>query len=318
MTRPIAKPAHDSVRPRRRQGSSPLFRTTLALALVVTCILATPVVLHAVRVHLAPPVVRSASDGGLVSGQVALAGLASGACVSYSPNGAHNGKTVFIDPGHGGLDPGVVGTVGGRQVLEKDVALGVGTRLGELLRTDGYRVVLSRTGDTSVTRLDANDSVTGAMTASAVQRDLVTRAACANAASSSVLLSIHFNAFDDPAVAGAETFYDAARPFSGSNKQLADDLQSALVAELGVPDRGAWTDDGVGTALTTEGVVYDHLVVLGPKASGYVDEPSQMPGALVEPMFLTNPDEARFAATSGGQQRVASALRTGLEKYFSG
>jgi N-acetylmuramoyl-L-alanine amidase len=317
MTRPIAKPAYDSARPRRRQGSSPLFRTTLALALVITCVLATPVVLHAARVHIAPPVVRSASEGGVVSGQVALAGLAPGACVSYSPNRARNGKTVFIDPGHGGLDPGVVGTVGGRQVLEKDVALSVGTRLAELLRGGGYRVVMSRTADSSVTKLGPTDSVTGAMTASAVHRDLISRAACANAAASSVLLSIHFNAFDDPAIGGAETFYDGARPFSGANKRFAEDLQSALVAGLGVADRGVWADDGVGTALTTSGSVYDHLIELGPAATGWVDDPSQMPGALVEPMFLTNPDEARFAASTGGQQRIASALRTGLEKYFS-
>jgi N-acetylmuramoyl-L-alanine amidase len=42
-----------------------------------------------------------------------------------------------------------------------------------------------------------------------------------------------------------------------------------------------------------------------------------VPGALVEPLFLTNPDEVRYAASPAGQDRIASALRTGLENYFS-
>lgn len=248
-----------------------------------------------------------------------MSGLQSGACMSFSPSDGRPGKTVFVDPGHGGLDPGVVGSVGGRQVLEKDVALGVGTRLANLLRTDGYRVVMSRTADSSVTKLSSNDSVTGAMTASAVHRDLVTRTACANATAASVLVSIHFNAFDDPTVGGTETFYDSARPFAPDNKRLATDLQAALVTELGAADRGVWSDAQLAApTLTASGSLYGHLIELGPAAAGWVDNPSQMPGALVEPLFLSNTAEARLASDPAGQQRMAMALRTGLEKYFSG
>jgi N-acetylmuramoyl-L-alanine amidase len=67
--------------------------------------------------------------------------------MSFVPADGRYAKTVFIDPGHGGLDPGVVGMAGGSPVLEKTVSLSVATRLGELLRGDGYRVVLSRTDD---------------------------------------------------------------------------------------------------------------------------------------------------------------------------
>ena len=268
---------------------------------------------------LAAAPLGSGGPGGAVAGQVALGGLESGACMSFAPVGAGTPKTVFLDPGHGGLDPGVVGFAGGRHVLEKDVTLAVGTRLAALLEGDGYRVVMSRTKDSSVTRLSPGDSVTGAMTASADHRDLVTRAACANAASASVLLSIHFNAFDDPSVSGAETFYDAARPFAAENKRLAVDLQDAVVSAVGNTDRGVWTDDQVvGPALTASGSEYGHLILLGPTETGYVDNPSRMPGALVEPLFLTNDVEARFAASTSGQQRIAEALKSGLEKYLTG
>src|SRR2546430_7602448 len=174
MTRPIAKAANVNARTRRRQVSPNLLRAALVLALAASCASAVPVVLGALRPA------QSADGAALPPVQVALSGLAAGACMSLSPSGSNAGKTVFIDPGHGGMDPGVVGTVGGRQVLEKDVTLAVGTRLAELLRADGYRVVLSRTGDSSVTKLSATDSVAGAMTASAVHRDLVTRTLCAN------------------------------------------------------------------------------------------------------------------------------------------
>ena len=43
-----------------------------------------------------------------------------------------------------------------------------------------------------------------------------------------------------------------------------------------------------------------------------------MPGALVEPLFLANRAEAQIASDPAGQQRIAQALASGLEKYFSG
>jgi N-acetylmuramoyl-L-alanine amidase len=256
---------------------------------------------------------------GTVESQVALSGLESGACMSFAPSSGQPSKTVFIDPGHGGLDPGVVGEAGGQTVLEKDVALAVGARLAVLLQGDGYRVVLSRTKDTSVMRMAATDSVNGALTASAVHRDLLTRAACANAAGASALVSIHVDAFGDPSVGGTETLYDGARPFASDSKRLAQDLQSAVVSALGTNDRGIWTDDQlVAPTLTTSGSMYGHLIELGPAEPGYVDDPSQMPGALVEPLFLSNEAEAKVAISESGQQRTATALKDGVERYLGG
>ncbi|MGA8921543.1 MAG: N-acetylmuramoyl-L-alanine amidase, partial [Candidatus Dormiibacterota bacterium] len=253
------------------------------------------------------------------SSQLPVAGIDTGACISYPAAGAQPGKTVFIDAGHGGLDPGVVGSAGGKQVLEKDATLAVATRLSALLRADGYGVVMARTQDSSVTKLAASDSITGALTNSAEHRDLVTRVACANASNASVLVSIHFDGFSDPSVGGTETFYDSVRPFAASSKRLAADLQAGLVAGLGTSDRGVWTDDQLAApALTSSGASYGHLIMLGPASAGWVDAPSQMPGALVEPLFMTNPTEAQIASDPGGQQRIAQAMEAGLVKFFSG
>jgi N-acetylmuramoyl-L-alanine amidase len=274
---------------------------------------------HAAVITLVTPPDATDMKPSLTASQVSLPGLESGACVSYPSAKGRSAKTVFIDAGHGGLDPGVVGSVGGRQLLEKDATLAVATRLSALLRADGYRVVMARTEDTSVIKLSSADSILGSLRGSAVHRDLATRAACANASSAAVLVSIHFDAFSDPSVGGTETFYDAARPFATESKRLAADLQSALVSGLGTSNRGVWTDDQLAApTLTSSGEGYGHLIELGPALAGWVDNPSEMPGALVEPLFLTNSAEARIAGDGAGQQRIAEALESGLQKYFSG
>ncbi|MHB8589820.1 MAG: N-acetylmuramoyl-L-alanine amidase family protein [Candidatus Dormibacteraceae bacterium] len=257
------------------------------------------------------------SDPSSVADHALLPDLESGACMSLAPDHAGSGQTVFIDAGHGGLDPGVV--AGGGKSLEKDATLRVATRLSDLLRAAGYRVVMARTQDTTVIKLSASDSVYGSLTASAEHRDLEARAACANAAGAAALVSIHFDAFADPTVGGTETFYDSARTFAAASRSLATDLQSALVAALGTADRGVWTDDQLAApTLTSLGSSYNHLIELGPMSAGWVDNPSQMPGALVEPFFLTNPTEARLADEPSGQQVIAAALEAGLVKFLTG
>src|SRR2546429_6230424 len=315
MARPIGNASNVTARSRLLRGFPALLRAALVLALAVSCAFAAPLVIASLHSAFSPG--GGPAQPRQEASQVVMSGLETGACMSFGSGGGN--KTVFIDPGHGGLDPGVVGVAGGRQVLEKDVTLAVATRLTSLLRADGYRVVLSRTADSSVSKLSASDSVAGAMTGSAVHRDLVARTLCANAGAASVLISIHFDAFDDPSVGGTETFYDPVRPFAGENKRLANDLQAAVVVALGTSDRGVWTDEQLSApTLSAAGGQYGHLIELGPAAAGWVDSPSQMPGALIEPMFLTNSAEARVASQPAGQQKGAAALRAGLQKVFSG
>src|SRR3989441_8028168 len=241
MTPPIANAANVTARTRRRRGSSALFRAALVLALAVSCAVAAPLVIASLRSALSPGGGPALSHQ--TASQVVIDGLESGACLGVDPAGGRAAKTVFIDPGHGGLDPGVVGMAGGRQVLEKDVTLAVATRLASLLRADGYRVVLSRTADSSVAKLSTSDSVAGAMTGSAVHHDLGGPTLGANAAAASVLVSVHLDAFDDPSVGGTETFYDSVRPFGAENKRLANDVQAAGGRALGTSARGGRTDE---------------------------------------------------------------------------
>jgi N-acetylmuramoyl-L-alanine amidase len=308
----------------RRSRRSPyrfLSAGLLLLALVLAVVLVDRGLSQPKAVRAAPP--RGAAAAApkpapaAASAQLAVAGLDPSACRSYPPTSGDLGKTVFLDPGHGGADPGAVGVSAGSQVLEKDATLAVATQLATILRGSGYRVVLARTQDTMVTQVTDADLDQGSLRASSERRDLLARVACANASGASALLSIHFNGFDDPSVGGAQVIYDAARPFAAQNQRLAQLSQAELVKALGVDDRGTLTDDQLNApALTDAGSSYGHLIELGPAQPGWLDQPTIMPGALAEPLFVTNPQEAQLITGAVGQRRVAGALAAAMTQFL--
>ena len=246
-------------------------------------------------------------------------GLVTGACMAFAPTGRDLHQTVFVDPGHGGPDPGAVGGA----AVEKDLTLAVALKLRDQLVAAGYRVVLARIADTSVARLLDSQVRAGAVTESGIHIDTQARIACANAARASALVSIHFNAFDDPSVGGAETFFDDVRDFATANGRLATLLQAGMEdsftkAGWTVDDRGVISDAETGSSgLTDAGDSYGRLMELGPAKAGWNDSPSQMPGALVEPFFLTNPVEAGVAMSTKGRQAIATGLADGLMKFLA-
>jgi N-acetylmuramoyl-L-alanine amidase len=246
------------------------------------------------------------------------------ACVAFPPLAGNTHRTVFLDPGHGGPDPGAVGTTSaGATIEEKRLTLPVALAATQLLRQAGYRVVLSRTTDTPVAKLGSADVHQGIETVPGKHKDTLARAHCANLAGASALVSVHFDAFTSPSARGATTLYDTARSFSAQNKKLASLLQSDIVAAFtghgwSVPDRGIVSDAGQdsGPALSAAAHSYGRVLLLGPASPGYVDEPSSMPGALVEPLFITAPAEGSIADSAAGQQTIATGIARAIETYL--
>jgi N-acetylmuramoyl-L-alanine amidase len=245
-----------------------------------------------------------------------------GACLAFSPTAPARHQTVFLDAGHGGRDPGAVGsTQSGRTIYEAGETLAVELDTLALLRAAGFRVVVSRTRDSSVLRLGRDDVSGQVLTDEGSHEDVVARDVCANDAHANVLVGIYFNA-GAPQSAGSVTGYDAIRPFAAENLRLAKLLQAAALAAMNaqgweIPDDGVQQDAGLGSALTSEALAYGHLVLLGPADPGYVSTPSRMPGALIEPLFITDPFEGSIAASRHGQQVIAGGLARAIEQYFA-
>lgn len=140
----------------------------------------------------------------------------------YSPDlGTHlKGKTIAIDPGHGGSDPGAIGPTG---LKEKDVNIDVGLLTAHLLTQSGADVVLTRTTDTYV--------------------DLYERTRIAGAAGADVFVSIHMNAHPSEGIDGTSTFYrrdNVSGPgvSQEDNRMLARHVHSQLLQYLNRRDAG--------------------------------------------------------------------------------
>jgi N-acetylmuramoyl-L-alanine amidase len=250
--------------------------------------------------------------------------FASGSCVAFTPLSGNRHKTVFLDAGHGGLDPGGVGeTVSGRTIYEADETLPVELLTATLLRDAGFRVVVSRTADSVVGRIEPGDVTDGVFTVQGEHDDVAARDACANIAEANLLVGIYFDVGGAAQDAGSITAYDAARPFVAANMRIASLVQSDVLAAMnehgwGIPDDGAVSDTTLGgPPLSSEAASYGHLLLLGPADPGYFSAPSTMPGALIEPLFITDPFEGSIAASTSGQDAIAQGIAQAVEQYFS-
>jgi N-acetylmuramoyl-L-alanine amidase len=255
---------------------------------------------------------------------VAPAQFSPGACISFAPTTGDRHQSVFLDAGHGGIDPGATGmTESGQTIHEADLTLPVELDTMAMLRAQGFTVVVSRTGATSVVRLQPDDLSNGALTVQGAHDDVAARDLCANLAKTTALIGIYFDAGSSPQNAGSVTGYDSARSFSSANVRLAGLVQHNVLAALNahgwdIPNDGVVSDASLGgPAMTPAAAAYGHLLLLGPAMAGYFSSPSQMPGALIEPLFITDPFEGTIAASVTGQEAIATGLAHAAEQYFS-
>jgi len=215
-------------------------------------------------------------------------------------------RTVIVDPGHGGSDPGAIG-VGG--LREKDVTLRLSKMLTAKLRSMGFRVVTTRESDRSVS--------------------LEERTAIAEGSNGDVFISLHANAAPRRSVQGIETYYpDAnherhslrvAMRENGVSRDQLDDLQRTLaklrIAEISpYSQRLASIVQGqLARALSPR---YGKIQDLGAKKGPfYVLFLSNMPAILVEAGFLTNQSDAKRLRDGDYLDSVATQISTGLERY---
>ncbi len=214
-------------------------------------------------------------------------------------------KTVMIDAGHGGKDPGARSKNG---LTEKTVTLRVAKLLGERLKAKGFNVLYTRTTDKYI--------------------PLETRTALANAQKADLFLAIHCNAHGDPNSSGMETYSlnlattpeevrVAARENAVDQRRIGD-MQSIL-ADLMLTSRLTESRDFAKAAhQTTLNQARKSLPVRDRglhEAPFYVLMGANMPAVLIEIGYITNPAESAKLVDSMYLDQLAKGLAEGVVAY---
>ena len=240
----------------------------------------------------------------VIAGCIALVAL----CAAFAP--APPTLTVVLDAGHGGKDPGNLGT-GRYSTTEKDITLDVTLRIGQYIEENLPEV------EVIYTRKD--DSFPG----------LRDRVRIANEAQADLFISIHCDAFDNAGARGAGTYVMGMHK-SEESLRVAMRENASMFSEEGYErnyDGFDPNDPDTYIALSLrQNVNLDASLTLGAaiqtqfrervgrkdrgvkQAGFYVISYTTMPSALVELGFLTNPDEEDFLRSESGKTYMASAV----------
>lgn len=194
---------------------------------------------------------------------------------------ANNGASVIVvDAGHGGVDPGKVGTAG---TLEKDINLAIAQKLQARLAADGFTVVMTRESDAGLYSETATNKK---------REDMAARVRMISEAQPELTVSIHQNSFPDASCKGAQVFYYKD---SEESKRFAELLQKKFPELLG---------DG-NTRQAKANSAY------------YLLRKTACPVVIAECGFLSNPTEEALLSSPEYQEKVADVLYQGIKQYLS-
>lgn len=219
-------------------------------------------------------------------------------------------KTIVIDPGHGGKDPGAVGRNG---LMEKDVTLRISKRLRERLASKlESKILMTRETDVFV--------------------PLEERTAIANSRDADLFVSVHINASPRRAATGIETYILNVSADAASRRLAA--RENATSAKS-VSDLEFILNDLIKTAKTNDSgrlaaAVQEKLVsglkarytdIRGNGVKGapfYVLVGTKMPSILVEVSFISNPMDEERLRDDAYIEEVVSGITAGLMQYING
>jgi len=227
--------------------------------------------------------------------------------------------TVVIDPGHGGKDPGNLGT-GRFKKTEKDVSLNVSLAVGKYIEESypDVRVLYTRKTDAFPTLKD--------------------RVETANLAKADLFISIHCNANDNKAAYGSETFVMGLHKSEESLRTAMRENASIYLEDNHASDYAGFDpknpDTYIALSLRENIFLVQSLNLAknvqdqfrsrvgrkdrGVKQAGYyVISFTNMPSTLVELGFLTNSDEEDFLHSEEGQVYMSSAIFRAFKEYHT-
>ncbi|TCK87916.1 N-acetylmuramoyl-L-alanine amidase [Natranaerovirga hydrolytica] len=204
-------------------------------------------------------------------------------CVTYivrAKSSFFNVKTVIVDPGHGGRDPGKVAVNG---AFEKDINLEIALKLKTFLEQGDIKVIMTRETDIGLySESDSNKK----------RADLNKRAQIIQENNADLVVSIHQNSFHQEKYNGAQVFYYSS---SQEGEALAEAIQNEII-RYAQPK----------TSRT-------------PKANDayFILKQTPCPAVIVECGFLSNWEEADRLQTKEYQEKLAWSIFMGIKNYFN-
>jgi N-acetylmuramoyl-L-alanine amidase len=219
---------------------------------------------------------------------------------------------IAIDAGHGGEDPGSIGSAG---TYEKNVALKLARKLAENINeVHGMRAVLVREGDYYISLRDRIDK--------------------ARQASADLLISIHADSFKDPRVSGSSVYVLSKRGASSEHAKWLAEKENAsdLIGGVKLDDKddilASVLLDLSQTASLEASIDVADRVLGGLKRIGKVHKPRvesaafavlkspDIPSLLIETAYISNPTEEKKLQTRTYHEDFSDAILSGLEGYF--
>lgn len=191
-------------------------------------------------------------------------------------------KVIIIDPGHGGIDGGMVGTTTG--ILESQVNLEIALKLRKYLEESGSLVLMTRDEDIGL-------YTDGGTIRKKKNEDLRNRKRLFDESNADIVISIHSNSFQQSKYYGAQSFYS---PNSQNGKIVAELIQEELIRVL---------DNGNTRKAKS-------------KSDVYILKNVKVPTVIVECGFLSNPKEEKLLQNADYQEKIAWSIYVGILKYF--
>ncbi len=226
-------------------------------------------------------------------------------------------KTIVIDAGHGGNDPGNLGT-GRYKTREKDIALDVALRVGGYIKTQfpEINVIYTRSTDVFI--------------------GLNERADIANKAKADLFISIHCNAAANKSAIGVETFTLGLHR-NQENLEVAMKENSAIFLEADYKTKYEGFDPNSAESIIALTIMQSAYLQQSLSISSYIQQQfktrvgrrdrgvkqagflvlrrTTMPSVLIELGFLTNADEEDFLNSENGKSYMSSAIFRGFKEY---
>nr|WP_318385093.1 N-acetylmuramoyl-L-alanine amidase AmiA [uncultured Enterobacter sp.] len=221
-------------------------------------------------------------------------------------------RIVMLDPGHGGIDTGAIGSNGSK---EKHVVLAIAKNVRSILRSQGIDARLTRTGDTFIPLYD--------------------RVEIAHQHGADLFMSIHADGFTNPSAAGASVFAlsnrgasSAMAKYLSDRENAADDLAGKKAQDKDHLLQQVLFDlvqtDTIKNSLTLGSHILKQIKPVHRLHSKHTEQAAfvvlkspSVPSVLVETSFITNPAEEKLLGTTAFRQKIADAIASGVMSYFN-